>query len=142
MLLVLASIEKLASATLVQIARMSGLDKKTVTYLIDQAREEAGMTINKDGPVHPYSGGTEAIKAFEVSDRLSREVLMSESLRCDEVGNVIAIIGEGGNPLHLISDAPDHIQEAVQWLVNRKLATVVTCPEGDEILVLVDEDDF
>jgi hypothetical protein len=62
MLLVLASIEKLTSATLVQIVRMSGLDKKTVIYLIDQAREEAGVTINKDGPVYSIAAWGNVIR--------------------------------------------------------------------------------
>ncbi len=39
-------------ATLVQIAERTGLDKKTVTDLIRQAREQAGAEVDKAGPIY------------------------------------------------------------------------------------------
>lgn len=62
MLLVLACIDKLPCATLVRISQMSGLDKKTVIYLVDQAIEEAGVAINKDGPVYSIENWGPVIK--------------------------------------------------------------------------------
>lgn len=51
MLSVLAAIEQ-GDDTLVKIAAATGLDKKTVTLLIDQAREQAGVGIEKTGAVY------------------------------------------------------------------------------------------
>lgn len=49
MLAVLAAIDALAPATLVKLAERTGIDKKTVTNLIDQAREQAGVIVVKSG---------------------------------------------------------------------------------------------
>jgi hypothetical protein len=108
-------------------------DGLTVRYTSDPAPEAKLLS---------HSGRTESVKAFELADRCTREMLESESLSCDEVGNVLAVLGEDGNPLHSIAAAPAHIQEAVEWLVNRRLAAVVAGPEGDEVVVLVDKGDF
>ncbi|MEC4720528.1 hypothetical protein RY831_15300 [Noviherbaspirillum sp. CPCC 100848] len=50
MLSVLGAIAALEKATLIRIADKTGLSNKTVTALIDQAREQAGVTIEKIGP--------------------------------------------------------------------------------------------
>lgn len=52
MLVVLAAIDTPQGTTLVRIAERTGLDKKTVTRLIAQAVEQAGVTIYKTGPVY------------------------------------------------------------------------------------------
>jgi hypothetical protein len=52
MLTVLAAIDSLESATLVKLAERTGIDKKTVTNLIDQARTQAGVLIEKNGAVY------------------------------------------------------------------------------------------
>ena len=52
MLAVLAAIDSLESATLVKLAERTGIDKKTVTNLIDQARTQAGVLIEKNGAVY------------------------------------------------------------------------------------------
>lgn len=52
MLSVLAAIETLQSATLVRIVERTGVDKKTVTNLIEQARQQAGVQIEKTGAVY------------------------------------------------------------------------------------------
>lgn len=52
MLSVLAAIDILDSPTLVRIAERTGIDKKTVTHLIEQARVQAGVEIEKNGPVY------------------------------------------------------------------------------------------
>ncbi|MYM92386.1 hypothetical protein GTP90_00765 [Rugamonas sp. FT81W] len=49
MLAVLAAIDALAPATLVKLAERTGIDKKTVTNLIEQAREQAGVIVVKSG---------------------------------------------------------------------------------------------
>lgn len=49
MLVVLAAIDSLAPATLVKLAERTGIDKKTVTNLIEQARQQAGVRIVKSG---------------------------------------------------------------------------------------------
>ena len=71
MLIVLAAIAEARGATLVQIAARTGLDKKTVTRLIAQAREQAGVVVRKNvarytiaawGPVIRASGAQRALK--------------------------------------------------------------------------------
>lgn len=52
MLAVLAAIDSLESATLVKLAERTGIDKKTVTNLIEQAREQAGVAVAKNGAVY------------------------------------------------------------------------------------------
>ena len=52
MLVVLAAMDLPQGASLVQIAERSGLDKKSVTRLIDQAREQAGVVVLKKGAVY------------------------------------------------------------------------------------------
>lgn len=52
MLSVLAAIDSMQPATLVKIAERTGIDKKTVTNLIEQARTQAGVSITKGGAVY------------------------------------------------------------------------------------------
>ena len=52
MLSVLAAIDTLSPATLVRLSARTGIDKKTVTHLIEAARIQAGVVIEKDGPVY------------------------------------------------------------------------------------------
>jgi hypothetical protein len=52
MLAVLGAIDALESATLVKLAERTGIDKKTVTNLIEQAREQAGVVVAKNGSVY------------------------------------------------------------------------------------------
>lgn len=52
MLAVLAAIDLIPDASLVKIAARTGLDKKTVTHLVEQAREQAGVIVTKTGPVY------------------------------------------------------------------------------------------
>ena len=52
MLSVLAAIDSMPDATLVKVVARTGLDKKTVTNLIAQASEQAGVKITKAGPVY------------------------------------------------------------------------------------------
>lgn len=52
MLVVLGAIDELDVATLVRIAERTGLDKKTIINLIDQARVQAGVGIDKNGAVY------------------------------------------------------------------------------------------
>lgn len=52
MLCVLAAIDTIPEATLVKVVARTGLDKKTVTNLIAQASEQAGVKITKAGPVY------------------------------------------------------------------------------------------
>lgn len=52
MLSVLAAIDSIPDATLVKVVARTGLDKKTVTNLIAQATDQAGVTITKTGPIY------------------------------------------------------------------------------------------
>lgn len=52
MLSVLAAIDSIRDATLLKIVETSGLDKKTVTNLIAQAGEQAGVKITKTASVY------------------------------------------------------------------------------------------
>jgi hypothetical protein len=62
MLNVLAAIDALKPATLVKIVERTGIDKKTVTNLIEQAREQAGVKIDKDGAVYTLADWGPVIK--------------------------------------------------------------------------------
>lgn len=48
MLAVLAAIDSLKGATLLEIVSFTGLDKKTVTRLIEQAQQQAGVQLSKE----------------------------------------------------------------------------------------------
>lgn len=52
MLCVLAAIDSLDNPTLVRIVERTGIDKKTVTHLIEQARVQASVEIEKNGPLY------------------------------------------------------------------------------------------
>lgn len=65
MLAVLAAIDSLKGATLLEIVSLTGLDKKTVTRLVVQAQQQAGVQLSKEvytyhvvdwGPVIRRSG--------------------------------------------------------------------------------------
>lgn len=62
MLTVLAAIDSMPDATSVKVAAKTGLDKKTVTHLIVQAREQAGVNITKNGPVYALEDWGPVIK--------------------------------------------------------------------------------
>jgi hypothetical protein len=62
MLAVLAAIDTLESATLVRLADRTGIDKKTVTNLIEQARAQAGVVVAKTGPVYTITEWGPVIK--------------------------------------------------------------------------------
>lgn len=62
MLSVLAAIDSMQQATLVKIVSRTGIDKKTVTNLIVQAREQAGVSITKDGAVYSIENWGPVIK--------------------------------------------------------------------------------
>lgn len=62
MLCVLAAIDSIPGATLVKVAAKTGLDKKTVTNLITQAGEQAGVNIIKSGPVYTLDSWGPIIK--------------------------------------------------------------------------------
>lgn len=55
MLVVLAAIDSMPVATLVKIVARTGLDKKTVFNLIQQAAEQAHVSIQKAGPIYSIS---------------------------------------------------------------------------------------
>jgi len=52
MLSVLAAIDAIPDATLVKLVEKTGIDKKTVSNLIIQAGEQAGVQISKTGPIY------------------------------------------------------------------------------------------
>ncbi len=52
MLLVLGALDAAPGATLVQLTAATGLDKKTITSLIRQAGEQAGVKVSKVGPAY------------------------------------------------------------------------------------------
>lgn len=62
MLLVLGAIDATPNATLVKIVARTGLDKKTVTNLIQQAAEQAHVFIVKSGPVYAVTDWGPVIK--------------------------------------------------------------------------------
>lgn len=52
MLAVLAAIDAVADATLVKVVARTGIDKKTVTVLVKQACEQAGVRVEKEGAIY------------------------------------------------------------------------------------------
>jgi len=62
MLSVLAAIDSIEQATLVKIVALTNIDKKTVTNLIAQAREQAGVSIVKNGAVYSIENWGAVIK--------------------------------------------------------------------------------
>ena len=52
LLAVLAAIHEIPDATLVKVVARTGIDKKSVTFLMEQAVYEAGVVIEKDGSVY------------------------------------------------------------------------------------------
>ncbi|WP_238587013.1 hypothetical protein [Pseudomonas veronii] len=62
MLSVLAALESMPEATLVKLVAKTGLDKKTVSNLIIQAGEQAGVQISKSGPIYKLENWGPVIK--------------------------------------------------------------------------------
>lgn len=62
MLAVLAAIDTPTGSSLVRIAADTGLDKKSVTSLIEQARVQADVSIEKAGAIYRISGWGRIIK--------------------------------------------------------------------------------
>jgi hypothetical protein len=62
MLVVLAAIDTIEEATLVKIARLTGIDKKTVFNLIEKARTQAGVVIEKNDSVYVIESWGPVIK--------------------------------------------------------------------------------
>lgn len=63
MLLVLGAIDSIPEATLVKIVARTGLDKKTVTNLIQHATEQARVCIEKTGSVYAITSWGPVIKS-------------------------------------------------------------------------------
>jgi hypothetical protein len=59
---VLAAIDALQTATLVKIVERTGIDKKTVTSLIEQARLQTGVVVSKNGAVYAIEDWGPVIK--------------------------------------------------------------------------------
>jgi 2-hydroxychromene-2-carboxylate isomerase len=70
MLVVLGAIDELRPATLVRIAERTGLDKKTIINLIDQARIQAGVKVDKDKAVYSITEWGPVIKREGALDYL------------------------------------------------------------------------
>jgi len=62
MLAVLAAIDTPQGSSLVRIAADTGLDKKTVTSMIEQARVQADVSIEKDGAIYRVTDWGRVIK--------------------------------------------------------------------------------
>jgi hypothetical protein len=62
MLAVLAAIDSMQPATLVKLVERTGIDKKTVTNLIGQAREQAGVIVDKSGVAYSITEWGPVIK--------------------------------------------------------------------------------
>lgn len=71
MLAVLAAIDTPQGSSLVRIAADTGLDKKTVTSMIDQARTQADVSIEKVGAIYRVTDWGRVIKKSGVKLALS-----------------------------------------------------------------------
>lgn len=71
MLSVLGAIAALENATLIRIAAKTGLSNKTVTALIEQAREQAGVSIEKVGPQYRITDWGMVIRPEGAADALT-----------------------------------------------------------------------
>ena len=77
MLAVLGAIDALSEATLLKIADRTGLDKKTVTQLIQQASAQAHVHIKKTGPVYTIVDWGPVIKRTGAKQALSGELTLT-----------------------------------------------------------------
>lgn len=82
MLVVLAAIDSLAPATLVKLAERTGIDKKTVTNLIEQAREQAGVVIVKSGAQYSIEEWGPIIKKTGAKNVLNGGICRAANMNC------------------------------------------------------------
>jgi len=78
MLVVLAAIDTINDATLVKIARLTAIDKKTVINLIEKARTQAGVVIEKNESVYVIESWGPVIKRAGARMALSGGLGMQE----------------------------------------------------------------
>lgn len=77
-------------------------------------------------------------RAFEIADEAMLSQLECHTLRVDEFGMTRAITDDEGNDVTCLADADAAIQEAVEWLVERKLIEVISPPDGLIVLFNVE----
>jgi hypothetical protein len=78
MLVVLGAIDAIHDATLVKIARYTGIDKKRVIPLIEKARSQAGVVIQKTGSVYTIESWGPVIRRSGARMALTGELDPSE----------------------------------------------------------------
>lgn len=75
-------------------------------------------------------------RAFEIADEAMLLQLECHTLRVDEFGMTRAITDGDGNGVHDLANADSPIQEAIEWLAERKLAEVISSPDGLVVLLI------
>lgn len=102
MLAVLAAIDLIPDASLVKIAVRTGLDKKTVTHLVEQAREQAGVIVTKTGPVYALESWGPVIQRSGALQALRGALAVPEPLLAAETLDLVKPAAESmSRPQHL-----------------------------------------
>lgn len=79
-------------------------------------------------------------RALEIADEAMMDQLLCHSLPDEAIrsgfGGVLALTDEDGDVVRALSDADPAVQEALEWLLERKLAELITADDGAECIYL------
>lgn len=101
MLTVLAAIDTIADATLVKIVARTGIDKKTVTMLVQQAAEQAGVRIEQGGSIYRLIDWGPVLK------RAGAKMALTGALNAPIIETCSAHIGSDGmRDIEITKEAP------------------------------------
>ncbi|MGA3983447.1 hypothetical protein ACI2TD_18095 [Ralstonia nicotianae] len=111
MLSVLAAIDTMSDATLVKVVARTGIDKKTVTMLVQQATEQAGVSIEKDGSVYRLLDWGPVIK------KAGAKMALNGVFNAPSIGAYEAHIGSRNmEEIKITEEAPDVVRISTQKL--------------------------
>lgn len=78
--------------------------------------------------------------AFRIADEAMMDLLMCHSLPDEAIrsgfGGVLALTDEDGDVVRTLAEADPAVQEALDWLLRRKLAELITDADGAECIYL------
>lgn len=78
--------------------------------------------------------------AFRIADEAMMDLLMCHSLPDEAIlsgfGGVLALTDADGDVVRTLAEADPPVQEALDWLLRRKLAELITADDGAECIYL------
>lgn len=74
-------------------------------------------------------------RAVEIADKASVELLQSQARRLDDYGIVWALTDTFGADVATLAEADPSLVEAVQWLQQRDLCSLVESVDGTTLIV-------